>query len=323
ARPDETRRSPEPEGDGDRRKQIGRNQTRRPGHHRPAHPDPGHPIPGRPIPGRTAVTRSGSRHRLGLIALVLAGAAGCAAPARSADSGPDPAAGQGFRARALIKAHHEATLSSEIAGRIVKMPRREGETFKKNDRLVEFDCNWFVANQAASRANLRHAQARLDGLEALLARRSTGTLDVALARADVDKARAELQSTALTVERCVIGAPFSGRVVELKAHPFESVAQGAPLLTILDDGEPDVAMVVPASWLTWLHPEQSFSLAIDETLGSHAGKITRIGAQIDPVSQTVTVYGTVSNTAQDLVPGMSGTASFAQPGVSSPGHTQP
>lgn len=229
---------------------------------------------------------------------------------KSQDRSPSTAV-PGEHARALIKSKFQAVLSSEIAGRILKMPVHEGDRFHKGERLVEFDCAWYAASQQAAQAALNHAQAKLNGTESMAAMRSAGSMDVALARSDAEKARADLKLAAISVERCVIAAPFDGRVVEQKIHAFESVSQNTPLLTVLADSDLEVSLVVPAAWLVWLKPGQPFILEIDETNHSHPGHVTRLGAQIDPVSQTVTLFGDITDPDKDLIAGMSGTASFA------------
>lgn len=233
------------------------------------------------------------------------------AVAASADAADPPAAdGQ---ARAVLRSREQATLSSDIAGRILSMPFREGERFTKGDRLVEFDCEALKAAQGIAKAGLNHALARQGGLDQLVAHRAGSGMDLALARAATEKARFELRGASIAVERCVITAPFSGRVVELKAHAHETVAQGAPLMAVLDDTALEVSLVVPSAWLGWLKPGQAFILDIDETRRSHQGRIARFGAQIDPVSQTITVYGDLVDPDRAILPGMSGTARFIPP----------
>jgi len=256
--------------------------------------------------------------RIGMFGAWLACGAllGLGVPALAAEVSP-PGGGE-RQARAIVQPRQQAMLSSEIAARIDRMPLREGQRFHKDDRLIEFDCRGYQFAQQAARAALDHAQAKLNAEEALAARHSSGALEVALARSDADKARADHRSASLAVERCVIAAPFDGRVVELKVHAFETVAQHTPLLAILDDTSPEVALVVPAAWLVWLKPGQSFVLGIDETSHSHPGHIVRLGAQIDPVSQTVTAYGEVDDPDRDLVSGMSGNARFQSPQAPAP-----
>ena len=94
--------------------------------------------------------------------------------------GADPV-GSTIEARALLKPHQQAMLSSEIAGHIVQLSLREGERFKKGEKLVSFDCAGFEAVEAAAQATLAHAHAKFAGLEVLAAQHATGTMDVALA----------------------------------------------------------------------------------------------------------------------------------------------
>ena len=244
--------------------------------------------------------------------LALAMVVGSAASVSAADEAIVPAL-PGQQARALIKSKFQAVLSSEIAGRILKMPVHEGERFRKGERLVEFDCAWYAASQQAAQAALSHAQAKQNGMESMAAMRSAGSMDVSLARSDTEKARADLKLAAISVERCVIVAPFDGRVVEQKIHAFESVAQNTPLMSVLADAELEVSLVVPATWLTWLKAGQPCTLAIDETNHSHPGRVTRLGAQVDTVSQTVTVFGDLTDPDRDLIAGMSGSAAFTPP----------
>jgi membrane fusion protein, multidrug efflux system len=96
-------------------------------------------------------------------------------------------------------------------------------------------------------------------------------------------------------------------------HAYESVAVGTPLLTILDDHELEVAMVVPAAWLGWLAPGKRFALSLDGSSRASRGELTRLGAQVDPVSQTLTVYGVVTEPTAGLMPGLTATVSFAPP----------
>lgn len=49
-------------------------------------------------------------------------------------------AAQTTHARGLLVATHKATLSSELAARVVELPKKMGESFKQGDTLVALDC---------------------------------------------------------------------------------------------------------------------------------------------------------------------------------------
>lgn len=266
----------------------------------------------RPAPHHGETQGRAGRLQALVLALVLTG--GLPAGGAYAD-GPAPAT---ETVRALIKPRSQAVLSSEITGRITRLPLREGERFRSGDMLAEFDCNWFMAAQAAAQAGVNHAQAKLSGLESLAAMRSVGAMDVSLARADLDRARAELRTAGLSVKHCVVTAPFDGRVVELRAQAFETVPANTPLLSILNDTDLEVSLVVPATWLTWIAPDQPFTLDIDETRRRYTGRITRLGAHVDPVSQTVTVFGSIAGIDRTVIAGMSGTVRVIPPATLPP-----
>lgn len=243
-----------------------------------------------------------------LLLLAFGAAAADAPPAPSV-----PPAGQDARARVLVSALQEATLYSEIAARVARLPVRDGYPFKKGDLLAAFDCSLFQAQMDKAHAALSGAEKTLESNRKLAALKSVGELEIALAEAEVDKARAELRATRVQVDRCTIRAPYNGRVVELKANEHESVPAGRELLTILDDSSFELELIIPSPWLAWLREGQRFELEMDETGRRYRAKITRIGARIDPVSQSIKVKGAIDGPTEGLLAGMSGTALFTPP----------
>lgn len=212
--------------------------------------------------------------------------------------------------RALVQPVHRATLSSEIDGRITAMPFHSGDRFHKGDLLVRFDCTIDHAREQAAQAQLTQAREKLKNDRQLAKLNSIGNLDVALAKADVQKASAELHMAAARVSGCEIRAPYDGRVVKRAAHVHESIPTGRPLLKILDDTDFTIELIVPSSALAWLRPGQKFQLHIDDTGRNYPAHIAVIGAEIDPVSQSIKVHGKIDGSTAGLIAGMSGSARF-------------
>ncbi len=82
------------------------------------------------------------------------------------------------------------------------------------------------------------------------------------------------------------------------------------MLGILDTGVLELQMIVPSRWLAWIKPGQHFSVQIDELGKVVAGQVARIGARIDPVSQSIAITGVIDGSTAQLLPGMSGWATF-------------
>lgn len=211
--------------------------------------------------------------------------------------------------RGLIKPKTTAVLSSEIAAQIESLPFKEGERFKKGDVLVRFDCSLYQAAYAATRAEHEASQKRLENNQQLLSLDAISNIEVDLSSISVKKTEAELRANSINVSRCKIRAPYSGRIVEAKVNEYESVSQDQELISILDDTDLEIEILVPSRWLTWLKPEQKFTFLVDETGERHAATVTRLGSVVDPVSQTIRIKAEFDNEV-DVLSGMSGSADF-------------
>ena len=133
-----------------------------------------------------------------------------------------------------------------------------------------------------------------------------------LSRSEVDVARAETRIKQIITEHCIIRAPYSGRVIDVMVNQYESVGADQELISILDDQDLEIELIVPSSWLTSIREGENFTFTIDETGGSYQARISQIGAIVDPVSQTVRLLGEFQGQTDNVLSGMSGTANFSR-----------
>lgn len=211
-------------------------------------------------------------------------------------------------ARGLVRSLGEATISSEISARILSMPFREGEVFRAGDVLVAFDCEAMNANLAGAKAELRAADVALDSVRELARMKAAGQRDVETAEARRDRAAADMDATAVRVKGCEVRAPFSGAVVDRNANPHEVIAPSTPLLRIVDRDRLEIELLVSSSALPSLQPETPFVFRVDETGESYPARIVRLGAAVEPASQTVKAFGTFDGHYAGVLQGISGTA---------------
>lgn len=215
--------------------------------------------------------------------------------------------------RAQLAPRNYTTLAAEIGAKISRITVKPGQSFKSGQMLVSLDCSLQQAQRARAQAELEGAQKthavnkRLQELDAV------GKLEYATSEQSTLKARAELDYANATLAKCRINAPFSGRVAEQKAREQQFVQPGQALLEILDDSSLDLDFIVPSKWLAWLKVGQGFKVAIDENGQSYPARVTRLGARIDPVSQSVTVAAVIDGHFPELIAGMSGRVLLAPP----------
>ncbi len=208
--------------------------------------------------------------------------------------------------RAQIKARQSTQISSEMNARISQLKLRDGDRFSEGQTLVSFHCSLEEAQLNKARATLEKAVKTYEVKQRLEELHSIGALELAVAKAEQGEAKAEMQVSEAVLSRCVIKAPFSGKVTDVTAKPYQSVKIGDPLLEILDDKDLEIEFMAPSKSLSNLELGKHFQVAINETNKSYAAEITRLGGKVDPVSQTIKVYGRIIDKAGELLPGMSG-----------------
>lgn len=208
--------------------------------------------------------------------------------------------------RAQLVPVHSTPISSEMAGRIAELPLREGDAFREGAVLVRFGCAGQEAELVRARATFDKKK-RVHEVNTRLNRmQSISQLELDVSAAEVAEAAAAVQIAQAVVARCTIVAPWSGRVAELHARRYQSVGEGQALLDVLDDRTLEIEMIVPSTSLAWLKPGYRFALAVDETGRQYEAELDRLGARVDPVSQSIKVYGRLLAAAPDLLAGMSG-----------------
>jgi len=217
------------------------------------------------------------------------------------------------RIRTQLSARNTVTVSSEIAARISSLPLREGDAFRAGQQLVGFDCSLYQTQLQKAAAASEGADALVKSDQRMAELQSIGRFEVEQAQARLKEARAEESAARLVVGRCSINAPFAGHVAKRHVAAHQYVASGSPLLDIIETEQLELQMIVPSKWLTWLKPGVPFTVDVEELGKAYPAKVQRLGARIDPVSQTVAVFGVMDGNRLGLLPGMSGWAVF-------PGH---
>lgn len=142
----------------------------------------------------------------------------------------------------------QVTVGSDFAGTIERLSVQERDHVKRGDLIavVRADDTRAALREARARVGEAEADIRLFELERSRARElwrdQVGTRaawdkserDLDAARARRESAAADVRRLEAVVEKSEIRAPIDGVVIERVVHPGETIAAGAPLLTIAD-----------------------------------------------------------------------------------------
>jgi len=215
--------------------------------------------------------------------------------------------------RALLVPVMESVLSSQISGHIQKINVRNGDSFKKGQKLIIYNCDIQKAKLQKAEAESLAAKKEHEANLRLKEYNSISQLEIDVSGAKSARARAEVAIMKATVNKCIVRAPYNGRVVKLNIKPFESVSQSQPLIEILDNSQLKLDLYVPSHWVSWLKIDAPFTIHIEETDQNYTASVKMIGAKVDATSQTITVTGEIEKGHNELLAGMSGVATFNIP----------
>lgn len=215
--------------------------------------------------------------------------------------------------RAQLSPRRFTTIAAEIGAKISRLPVVEGGSFRAGQVLVSLDCSLQQAQLQKARAALTAAERTFSANKRLNELNSIGKVELDVSEAEVAKARAEISLMTVALEKCHVKAPFSGRIAEQRVREQQYVQPGQPMLDILDDSVLELDFIVPSHWLAWLKPGYAFQVRIDETGKSYPAKVLRLGARVDPVSQSVKTVAAIDGSYRELISGMSGKVSIVPP----------
>lgn len=251
----------------------------------------------------------------GLLALLVAPAwattpvAKAPAPVAAAKAA-SPAAARAAAVRFVIQPPQEAQLAAQMPGKLLRFAFQEGASFRKGDRLVEFDCEERRAQLDRAKASRGKAEKTEVSQKQLRDLKAISDLEYEIAKAELEEAVADVAIVQSQVNQCYINAPYAGRVVRRLANQHEHMTVGTPLMQIVESGTLKLEMLVPSVWLRWLTRGTEFSIRVDELNATFKAKVTALGARVDAASQTIDVRAEIVGATPGLLPGMSGSADF-------------
>ena len=213
----------------------------------------------------------------------------------------------------------EATVKAKVAGELVAVTVREGESVKQGQTLAMVDLTEVKARVAARQADLEAAKAQQVWAEknratqkalldkAFISQNAFDNIqsnyDVALAK--VRAAQADLVVAQKALGDAVLLAPFSGIVSVRHAQPGERVPLDAKVVSIVDLSRLQLEAPVPPAAIAQVRVGQPISFRV-EGFGERefAGRIERINPAATAGSRSISVYATVDNREGMLRAGM-------------------
>lgn len=218
-------------------------------------------------------------------------------------------AGETNRYVGTVQSRHEVDQAFRVGGKVAERKVDVGQVIREGDVIAALDdVDYRLAEEAArqqliaSTAQARQAESDRKRLEALKVDGSVSAAEEeqAQTRAQQTKAAAEADERKLELARnrfkyTVLRAPRNGVVTAVRFEVGQVVAEGQPVVSIANPGEPEIVVDVPedhlaafkgARYQAWLAaaPDQTFVVVLRELSPQAAAQTRTFRARLKPTA---------------------------------------
>ena len=218
-----------------------------------------------------------------------------------------------------LRPAHVALVRAKVAGEVMQMLVKEGDTVTKGQVLARLDAaehqarlDERMATLAATKATWENNERTRKNNEELLRKGfisqsayDTTLANSSVAQAQVKAADANVALARRAVDDTVIQAPWAGLIAERAVQAGDKASVDTKLLTIVDLSRMEVEAAVPASEIPSVAAGQEVAFTV-EGFGTRGfkGVIARINPQSAAGSRSIMVYIDVPNADATLKGGM-------------------
>ena len=196
-------------------------------------------------------------------------------------------------------------LDAEVPGIVSAIYFENGQVVNENDVLVQLDVAPEAALLKSNKANAQLAKIELDRAQRLRSTNSVAQSELDRAQATYDMAVAQVKNTEAIIEQKTIRAPFKGRVGIRQINLGQYLSPGSPIVTIQSYDKVFVNFTLPQQAIDQVDTGMRVTLKSDAYPEQNfEGRLTAISPQIDPVTRTVELQGTLDNPKGLLRPGL-------------------
>jgi membrane fusion protein, multidrug efflux system len=217
-----------------------------------------------------------------------------------------------------LNADEEVTVSSEVDGIVRKIRVDEGSSVDRGTLLVEINEIDYMLEWKRSDAALRQAQANLANMKAEYQRKEPLYKEelitkqqfddiftrVKLAEADLDRAKATLETSKEKLARTKIYSPLLGAVKGKKVSVGDYVRNGTPLLQLIKTNPLKLDFTISEKDAASIKIGQEVSFRVDSyPTKQFKGKVSLLYPNVEEKTRTMQAEALVPNSDHLLKPG--------------------
>lgn len=214
---------------------------------------------------------------------------------------------EGFDTVGTFVAVEGATLSAEEPGTVSRILFESGSTVQRDQVLIELDHSVEEANLAGALSRAELARQNLARARTLRSQSALSIANLEDAQSKLQQSEAEVRSLRAIIERKTIKAPFAGKTGIRMVNVGQYVSAGTPLVPLHSIDPIFFNFSVPQQILPALAVKSPIRLEVDAFPGEiFSGEVSAINPNVNQVTRTIEIQGSLSNVSGKLLPGMFG-----------------
>lgn len=199
--------------------------------------------------------------------------------------------------------NEEVTISSEVPGKVANILFKEGAAVQKGTALVQLD----VAELQAERKRLevqKDLNTKIaERLKALYEREGVSLQEYEVAKAEVEKVKAEIALNDAQIEKRTIRAPFSGKLGLRQISEGSYLSPGSPIISLVSINPIELEFSVPERYSQAVKPGTRVRFKLDGVAGDFSAVVAAAEPIIDAATRTYKLKATAPNDRGLILPG--------------------
>ncbi len=216
-----------------------------------------------------------------------------------------------LQAIGTVTAGKGVTVSADLPGVVDRINFDSGRSVRKGDVLVELDAKQERAQLASAEAQLNLDRVNLGRQKGMMAAKIIPEATYDQAAAQFKQSDAKAAELRATIARKIIRAPFDGVLGIREVNLGQTLAGGAPIVSLQSLRPAYVNFSVPQQEIGRLAVGSSVEVTTDTGV-VEAGRVTAFDAVIDEATRNGRVQASFANGDARLRPGMFVEARFAR-----------
>ncbi|MBU6460434.1 MAG: efflux RND transporter periplasmic adaptor subunit [Proteobacteria bacterium] len=206
-----------------------------------------------------------------------------------------------------LQAIKGVTVASQMSGNITRIGFRSGQKVSEGKLLVQVDDSTELAQLHSDEAKLDLTRVQYRRSKALYVRHAVARSDLDIAKANLRSAKAAVESDYSVLNKLAVRAPFTGKAGIRQVSLGQYVTPGTAIVSLQEWNPLHLEFTVPQSDMSKVHDGQKVDFKVESFPNKvFQGKITALDSQIEATTRNLMVEAILSNSDYALRPGMFG-----------------